>query len=524
MRLKTFIFISLLLGSLKVFAQAKGPEAYLGCASFNTPSGTSYFETYITISGNSLVFGKNTNGQYEGKVKISVQFTQGDSVKASDAYNVLSPFIVDTNKKLTLREVNVPAAADRDDTVLVNRNIDSANKRPDFSAVRRYWLPKGEYSIEIKIEDKNNPTAKVVSVKGKVNIGYSIDTIAISDAELLMSYSETKKPGSLTKNGYDMVPYVYSFYPAEIRALNFYTEIYNTAKILPSSKFVIKYYIESDDSHTALSDYIKWTVHESDTVVPILGGFNIEKLHTGRYNLVVEVIDKNDKKLASREYNFIRNNPIDNQNVVNKNLVEVSIAGTFVAEIRNKDSLREFVKCLTPIANSDDRYFIDLVNSKTDTVLLKRFFYNFWVSHNPVDPKKAWNDYYLQVQLVNHKFGTSYKKGYQTDRGRVYLEYGAPSQRDQSTINADSYPYEIWEYYKLADGESDKKFIFYEPSLATNDFVLLHSTVKGEVQNRQWQQVLYGQLLMPPTSIDQNNLPIPSQTGDNVLDEFNNPR
>src|ERR1700761_8936704 len=102
MRLKTFIFICFLLGSLNGYTQASGPQAYLGYASFNTSSGTSYFETYITISGSSLVFGKDANGKYEGKVKISVQFMQGDSVKASDAYNVLSPFIVDTNKKLTL--------------------------------------------------------------------------------------------------------------------------------------------------------------------------------------------------------------------------------------------------------------------------------------------------------------------------------------------------------------------------------------------------------------------------------------
>jgi hypothetical protein len=35
------------------------------------------------------------------------------------------------------------------------------------------------------------------------------------------------------------------------------------------------------------------------------------------------------------------------------------------------------------------------------------------------------------------------------------------------------------------------RFIFYNPSLAADDFVLLHSDVIGERQNPQWQLQLY---------------------------------
>jgi len=524
MRIKRFILTGLLLSSIAAFAQTKSPEAYLSTASFVTPAGNTYFETYITISGSTIVYEKKADGKYEGKVKISIEFKQGDSVKKSDTYNILSPFVGDTNKKMALKEVKVPAQPDKDDSISAKRTTDSTNRRPDFSGVKRYWLPKGDYSVQIKIEDVNNPLAKVVSVKGKVSVGYSSDSIAISDAELLMSYSPAESSSAISKSGYNMIPYVYSFYPEEMKTLNFYTEIYNTPKNLQASKFVVKYYLQSAESQVVLSDYTKVAVHTADTVVPILGGFNIEKLHTGRYNLVMDVIDKDNKVLTSRSFGFIRNNPAVTMASVDKNLANINIAGTFVESIKNMDSLRDYIGSLGPIAHSDDRYFINSISQGSDKEMLKRFFYNFWVAHNPSDPQKAWKDYHVQVLLVNRKFGTSYKKGYQTDRGRVYLQYGAPSQRDQETINADSYPYEIWEYYKLADGESDKKFIFYEPALATNDFVLLHSTAKGEVQNRQWQQVLFGQLLMPATSVDDNTLPMPNQNATNTQDIFDNPR
>ncbi len=49
-------------------------------------------------------------------------------------------------------------------------------------------------------------------------------------------------------------------------------------------------------------------------------------------------------------------------------------------------------------------------------------------------------------------------------------------------MNPNSYPYEIWEYYHLADGEVDKKFVFYDRELVGNNYELLHSDARGEIQ------------------------------------------
>ncbi|MGP8216293.1 MAG: GWxTD domain-containing protein [Bacteroidia bacterium] len=488
MRIKIYIAVLLFLSFLNGYSQAKGPEAYFNYASFNTPSGSSYFETYLTISGNTVRFSKNDDDKYQCKVKVSVKFLRGDSVKFSDTYNLLSVETMDTAKK------------------------------PDFSAVQRYWLPNGGYTVQIKMEDKNNPKAKIDSGRINVHVGYSADSMSISDAEFIASYSHSQHPASFTKSGYDMVPYSYSSYPPEIKTLNFYTEIYNSTKVFAGSKFVIKYFIENADDHVALRDFANVAVYKPDTVIPVLGGFNIEKLPTGKYNLVVAVIDKNDKIIMSRGFGFYRSNRFEA--ITRKDLGTVSVKGTFAASIR-MDSLTEDVKSLYPIADKDDRRFIDGIDKNTDSSILRRFFYNFWVSHNPSNPEKAWIEYYKQVKLVNSLFGTVNKKGYQSDRGRVYLQYGAPSQRDIETINPVTYPYEIWEYYRLNDGESDRKFVFYEPSLATNDFILLHSTAKGEVQNRQWQLVLYSQTI-GPYSVDQNSQQDPF--GEDANDQFSNPR
>jgi GWxTD domain-containing protein len=409
MKTKGSILLGLLLAGSQLMAQHKGPTAYLSYASYQTETGKTYFETYLTMDGLSLVFDKGNPPQC--KASISVQFSKKDSVILYDKYNLLSPAGADTNTK------------------------------PDFSAIKRYILPKGTYTMTLTIKDVNNTTAKAVTVKGDVNVGYSSDRIDISDAELLSSFRPADHVSSLTKSGYDMVPYVYGTFPESMTGISFYTEIYNSYKIFPGAKFVVKYYLENATDSLALNDYSKVSVLSSDSIVPVLGGFDIQKLRTGKYNLVLQVIDKNNKVVKARKYAFFRYNPAAGIAAMRNNAASINIAGTFAERIPYKDSLREDVACLSPIGNSDERYFISKSKEEKDTMLLKRFFYNFWVSRNPSNPEQEWKNYKVQVDIVNKKFGTFNKKGYESDRGRVYLEYGAPTQRETSTINADSYPY-----------------------------------------------------------------------------------
>ena len=113
-------------------------------------------------------------------------------------------------------------------------------------------------------------------------------------------------------------------------------------------------------------------------------------------------------------------------------------------------------------------------------------------------------------------------KGYRTDRGRVYLQYGPPNIMAVEKNNPATYPHEIWEYYKLPDGETNVKFVFYSTAIETNNFVLLHSTATGEIHNPQWQSALYSTIGSGlPSNLD--NEKVQDQMGEDVNDEFNNP-
>ena len=79
--------------------------------------------------------------------------------------------------------------------------------------------------------------------------------------------------------------------------------------------------------------------------------------------------------------------------------------------------------------------------------------------------------------------------GFETDRGRVYLQYGAPNSIITRETSPTEYPYEIWVYDKIKI-YSNRRFVFYNPDLVNNAYRLLHSDMVGELQNYRWQQAL----------------------------------
>jgi hypothetical protein len=66
------------------------------------------------------------------------------------------------------------------------------------------------------------------------------------------------------------------------------------------------------------------------------------------------------------------------------------------------------------------------------------------------------------------------------------LQYGPPNTITSQPHEPSTYPYEIWHYYQLHN-QRNRRFVFYNRDLATNDYELLHSDAFGEPQDYQWQ-------------------------------------
>lgn len=451
--------------------QAKSLNAFLSYATFYSPEAGPYIETYLTVEGQSANYILNENNKFQASIQVIVLFKIGDEIINYDKYELNSPEL--------------------DDTLKITDN---------FLDQQRYTLANGNYDFEIQLWDKNSEAKPYINLQ-PLSINYPDTEVVVSGIELVSSYTETKEGGILSKHGYDIVPYIFNYYPENVNKVTFFAEVYNTAAILgEGEKYLLKYYIVPIDKEKPLAKYIQQKKEIAGGANIIFSEFDITNLPSGNYFLVIEARDKENAILGLNRIFIQRSNPRIQISVMD--LANLDISNTFVSHIPDIDTLREYINFLNPISSSQERGFAEAHLHSSDVETLQKYFYNFWISQDNLEPEKAWNAYLAEVNKVNYAYSTQIQKGYETDRGRIYLKYGAPNAISESYNEPAAYPYEIWHYYVLENGQRNKKFVFYTQDMGTNDFTLLHSDVTGELSNYRWQQVLYSRV-RPGTNIDE---------------------
>jgi len=460
-------------------------KAYFTYCTFNSPEEGPYIETYLSVIGSSTTYIKNENGNLQSGVEVTLVFKQADSVKTFKKYNLLSPELAD-----------------------------SLAEKVNFMDQQRIPLPNGTYEFEISLRDIHSKEAPFQSSQS-LNINYPNDKIAFSDIELIESLRETKTKSIISKSGYDIIPYTSDFYPEDFNKIAFYTEIYNTDKVLGQDEaYLINYYIESKESGKIVGNYSSFSRETAKPVNVLLNSFTIEKLPSGNYNLVVEAKSKTNELLVRKKIFFQRSNP-----EATPLLVSQDYLNSFVANM-TKEELSEYIASIEPISTQVEKDFASNQLKGKDEELMRQFFYNFWITRNESDPEHDWNKYNEQVKIANKLFSTGIKKGYATDRGRVYLRHGKPNTRSVFTSEPNAYPYEIWHYYKI-DNFSNKRFVFYNPDVITNDYPLLHSDMQGYINYPQWKVQLHKRTNQP---IDMDTENQQGHYGSRATDFYNNPR
>lgn len=457
-------------------------------ANFSSPENGPYVETYLSINSKSVKYVLNEHKKYAASIEVDFQFYIADSLVSGKKYNLLSQ--------------------ETDDSISLKNN---------FIDLQRFLLTPGSYTLKLRLKD-NNSNSPAVEYSKLFEVHSFDSSISISDIQLVENYSVTATSNALSKNGYDLVPYVSSFFPANQNSLTFYCEIYNTQRFLgENEKLILKYSIESYETRSVMSNYSVLKKLTSARMLPLMATIPIKDLPSGNYNLLIEIISKNNDILATQKRFFQRHNPIVQLSF--NDLGSISTDSSFIVSVTDPKTLSEYIRCLRPISSESEKTFADNQLKGLDTKLMQQYFLNFWQIRNPENPEKYWKKYKKDVDTVQYLFGSKTTRGYDTHMGRVYLQYGAPDIRTQVPSEPDAYPYEIWQYYKLKD-QADRKFIFYDPELGTGKFMLIHSDARGEIFNPRWKYKIYSRTYQ---TYDVDAETLPDKMGNNADDMFINP-
>jgi len=95
--------------------------------------------------------------------------------------------------------------------------------------------------------------------------------------------------------------------------------------------------------------------------------------------------------------------------------------------------------------------------SKAEGKEREELFQQFWKERDPTpetDENELMEEYYGRIARANDLFGT-FRDGWETDMGEVYVRFGPPSEVERHPFETDERPYEIWYYYNL-----QRRFIF----------------------------------------------------------------
>lgn len=489
LKIKLIIFIA---GLLIASSAIASPLAIFNYKIFYIPERGPVVETYFDISGQSVILVDNGDGILKSQVELTMIFKKGEEIVTFDKKVIDSPEM-------------------------------TAGNIVDFIDIERFIIPSGDYELEIHIMDLNDPTEDTQVTSIEIIVPPTPSGVFVSDIELVSAFKKTDEPGMYSKSGYDILPMVNDDeLRAKMNEVVFYAEIYGATPEGVGDMFLVRAYLADVSTNEMVPSTVINLRRNAGEVVPIISRLPISEVDAGNYNIVIDIISKENETLATQKIQVTRSVPEKPLDL--DNLSDEQIADSWVNKYDNQPVLFEYFHSLRPISNRSELFVMDNSMrrvSDVELIYLQRYFYGFWHSRDEEKSEEAWLEYKAKVDLAQKEFGTRNKRGYETDQGRIFLKYDSPNQIVDRANEPSSYPYIIWQYYR-AGNYNNVKFVFYDPSLLRQDYQLIHSeNIPGEIRNYRWQMLLK-QRDTPQNNVDKTRPA--EQYGGRAEDYFNNPR
>ena len=209
---------------------------------------------------------------------------------------------------------------------------------------------------------------------------------------------------------------------------------------------------------------------------------NVASISSGKYYYEIILSDTLGNELAiSQRPIFLYNPQIESVHTTAISARSAEFAGLSSEELAEEFKTAEYV------ARSEDKKIFDKLKMADER---RGFLEKFWtrIENEELGRSDITRAIYLQrVQTSNQRYRTLGKDGWRTDRGRVYIINGEPDEIQRFPSSQDSKPYEIWSYHQIEGGV---EFIFIDLA-GFNEYTLVHSTKRGEIQDVSWEQFLH---------------------------------
>ena len=345
----------------------------------------------------------------------------------------------------------------------------------------RFALPEGRYYCDLLAKDGND-TVRQCNGRFEFDIkSFNQDRFTLSDLQLASSISKTSvaKDSPFYKNQYEVIPNPSLMFGDQLPVVFIYCELYGLNIGAKSETFELQYELVNNNDHVFI-DKTKYVPSSLPSMV-FVNAVNVKDYPTGPYNLVLTVADTG---------RGIKDRGTKNLYIYNPQVADTSGVGVNASVVAseyfalNEEEINEIFDYSRYLASDAEIKVWDRLSNPNDK---KVFLYHFWKARDltPDDSRNEYKSEYLRrVNIANERFKTMNRKGWQTDKGRVYCLYGEPSDIDRHPALIEGRPYEIWRYDQIEGGVI---FIFAD-LYGTSDMTLIHSTKLGEIRDDDWHR------------------------------------
>jgi GWxTD domain-containing protein len=204
--------------------------------------------------------------------------------------------------------------------------------------------------------------------------------------------------------------------------------------------------------------------------------FTVEKLRSGTYTLILSLMDTTAKTLSSSGKKFFVYNPtlgVDSTLLTGASTLPLQV----YMSLGEEDLDREFDEAKYAATDAEKDQYSEITGADAK----RAFLTDFWRRR----PAGLRDIYLTRVEHTNRVYGAMGRRGYRSDRGRVYIMYGPPDDIERHPSETETRPYEIWSYNNIQGGVIFV-FVLRNPG---GDHELVHSTHRNELRDDNWDRV-----------------------------------
>lgn len=428
--------LRLIVGVVLAAHGAASAGLWVDHATFRGPSGGTDVEISLKLSTDGLVASPTPEGE-----RVAISF----------AVNVL-----DSSGVLLL--------SDRWERILAPPP-DSAGHDVYFLDSSTLEIPPGTYVLSVVATDRAGDRTYEVSRKVAIP-AYAAPGLMASDLLLSNTPPRKEEGKQFVRRGFRVIPSPDRSFGAASPILYVYQEIYNLApRSLAADSFNLAYSIV-DRAGREVRRFDAGSTRGEGTEALRVSGLSLAGIPPGQYDIEARVAD-----------------PVTGLHTTVRREFQVAAAPSTGAELMTSDQVAKARDVLTYLLSSRERALFESLDEPGKENFVRRFY-----AQRDPDPGIVGNPY-LEEMIRRYdyanEFYTGHTPGWKTDRGRVYITYGPPKEIERHISNPGTKDHEVWTYAIEGQG----MFVFVDER-GYGDFRLVHSTVRGEIEDAQWEQLL----------------------------------